>query len=404
MASIRHLRGIIITFLFLALILPGNITQAQTTPLVNEVSANYEFGSNLTISARLASANQSDVIYIVLQPERQTPRQIKLIPDSENGLFLNFNLGHDPLKPFSRIYYWFQFEHDNGTTTTSPSYWFDYIDNRYQWKNLNSKLFEIYWVDGDTAFGQNIQDIAKTGLEKATQILPVAPQLPIRIYVYPNTTDLKDGLSFTHQEWVSGHASPELGVVLVSNATDQSNLIDLERQIPHELMHILQYQVTGSYYKKAPAWVLEGLATYSESYPNPDFDRLLTKAANDQTLFSLDSLCQSFPINANDAAVAYAQSLSIVKFLENQFGSQIFLRILEQSITGLDCGQVINSTSDLTNSQLETNWKEATFPGSTSTNVPLEKWMIFLILGIVLLTVAFLLIREILKKKENPDR
>jgi len=373
---------------------------AQNSPLVTEVFSAYSFGSTLQINAHLVDEIQPVVIYIVLQPEGQTSRQVKVVTSGNNEISFTYDLQQDPLKPFSRIYFWYQFELPDGTVQTSPSYWFDYADNRYEWKNTSTNLFEVYWTEGEAAFGQKIQDIARQGLERATQILPVAPTLPIRIYVYPDADSLQDTLISTHQQWVAGHASPELGVILVSNGSDQANLLDLERQISHELMHILQYQVTGSAYQNAPAWLLEGLASYSQTYPDPDSDRILSAAYASHTLLSLDDMCQSFPIDAVEANIGYAQAGSVVEYMEDHFGAQVFPRILARAGDGLSCSQLLEETIGLSTTQLEEDWKIATFEdykGSDNNHF----WVLLVLIAIVVMIVVIIMLRDLRRRKQK---
>ena len=238
-------------------------------------------------------------------------------------------------------------------------------------------------------------------MEKATQVLPVAPQVPITIYVYPDLKSLQEGLSASSQAWISGHASPELGVVLVSSSAGSDSTLDLERQIPHELMHILQYQVTGSEYRKAPAWLLEGLATYAETYPNPEWDRLLTDAANNGNLLPFNMICQSFPVQAEQASIAYAQSLSMIKYLQQNYGSMIFEKLLTLSKTGLSCDQLVLKTTNLNLKKLTSNWLAATFPSQQNIRTFPGKSILYTFGAVVLSLGLFLLIREIIRKRHN---
>lgn len=381
--------------------LTTHVALAQNSPLVTEVVSTYSFGSTLQITAHLVDGIQPAVIYIVLQPEGQTSRQVKLVTSGNDEISFTYDLQQDPLKPFSRIYYWYQFELLDGTVQTSPSYWLEYTDNRYEWKNISTNLFEVYWTEDEASFGQKMQDIARQGLERATQILPIAPTLPIRIYVYPDADSLQDTLLSTHQKWAAGHASPELGVILVSNASDQTNLLDLERQISHELMHILQYQVAGSTYQNAPAWLLEGLASYAQTYPDPDTERILAAAYASNTLLSLDNMCQSFPIDAVEANIGYAQAGSVVEYMENHFGAQVFPRILARAGDGLSCSQLLEETIGLSPTDLEEEWKISTFEGYKGSDNN-HSWGLLVLIAIVVIIVIIILLRDFKRRKQEP--
>jgi len=199
-------------------------------------------------------------------------------------------------------------------------------------------------------------------LEKATGLLSVAPELPIRVYVYPDTLSLQEALTISHQPWTAGHVSPELGVILVSNDGGNDHLFELERQIPHELMHILIYQASGSHYPTLPAWFTEGLATYAETYPNPELERTLEDASSSSTLIPLESLCLNFPRDAQSSMLSYAESLSMVKYMEETYGKSLFVRMIDSSAEGLSCTQLVKTASGLSLEQLEHDWIRSLMP------------------------------------------
>lgn len=383
----------------LLFLLPTHYVSAQNPIVISDNQVIYHFGSDLKIISKITSADLNKKVFIVLQPEGQMSRQIALLPDDEGKLILDYDLRQDPLKPFSRIYYWYQIESDSGSVITSPSFWFDYLDNRYEWKTLSSKLFNIYWTEEDATFGQQVIDLATSGLEHATSILPVAPKLPISIFIYPDMTSLQEALTTSSQTFVAGHASPELGVILISDGADQTSLMELERQIPHELMHILQYQVLGNGYQNAPAWLLEGMSTLAQSYPNADNDRILNSAVKKGSLIPLGSLCESLPVEAETNILGYAQSSAVVSYLKDTFGSRIFLSMFDSVLKGLSCEQVILTNTDLTSDQLLSAWLQTAYPASQPASN--HKSPILIIIGIVIMaSVSVIIIRELIRKKK----
>jgi hypothetical protein len=391
----------VVAVFLLAIAVPGGLVHAQTSVTVTDGNVQYSFGSDLQITANFISDTQPSVVYIILQPTGQKSRQVKLVPGLDGSLDFRYDLNQDPLLPFSRIYYWYQFEFQDNVVLTSPSFWFDYADNRYQWKQTSSKLFQVFWQSQPTTFGQQIIEIATTGLERATTILPIAPEFPISIYVYPNIAALQDALDISGQSWVAGHASPELGVALVSDGSESASRIEFERQIPHELMHILQYQMLGSSYEKAPAWLLEGLATLAQSYPNPDDDRILTAAVNSNHLIPLDSMCRSMPLSATDTILGYAQSMKLVHYLEQNFGSQVFTKMLQSSSNGLSCDQILTIGTGLNSDQLLVAWLDSEYPEAPKPSQTDATFLFYVLGGIGLIIIAFIAVREILKKRKT---
>ena len=58
--------------------------------------------------------------------------------------------------------------------------------------------------------------------------------------------------------WVSGHADPKIGVIMVTASPDLIGRADLERDVPHEIAHIMVYQATRAGYDRMPVWLDEG--------------------------------------------------------------------------------------------------------------------------------------------------
>ncbi len=394
---------ILIYSLLISSIILSNIfvfVSGETEVKLSNVQHHYTFGSTLKINAEYETDLEPVSIEVILQPEGSGSAISNTAYFDDKKILLEFDLANNPIRPFSKIFYWFTFQYSNNTSTNSPSYWFDYVDNRFDWKTFSSKLFIIHWIENQSWQGQDIHKIATSGLENATRLLPVAPDLPIRIIVYPTTEDLQSTLHITHQTWVAGHASPDIGVVLVTAGENRENLIDLERQVPHELMHLLEYQFLEGAYTNAPVWLLEGLATYNQVYPNPDFERTLTKALDESSLIPFSDLCLAFPPDAAQANLAYTQSLSFVKFLEDRFSSAVFLQMLDESLAHYSCDQVVINTTGYSLDSLQKDWQHSLLKDAAQP-VSFTKWFIPIIGCVFLFLSLFFLRKKYMKPAQN---
>ena len=148
----------------------------------------------------------------------------------------------------------------------SPHYFFQYDDNRYPWQTMEGNGLRLHWYAGDVSFGQAALDAAQSGYQAIQNLIPVPAGDPIDIYIYASSADVQDTLNLGGSAWVSGHANPDLGVVLVSIAPGENQSIEMEQQIPHELAHVLLYRLTGSAYANLPNWLTEGIASQVEGY------------------------------------------------------------------------------------------------------------------------------------------
>jgi hypothetical protein len=392
------MHGVIRFLLCLLMLLPVNSVKAQSLEQVTNVKLDYQFGSEINLTAYLFESTGYTSIRLILQPDGQSSRQVEITPSEDGSITVYYDLTLDPLRPFARVYYWFELRDILGASYTTPSYWFDYLDNRYQWVSIESDLFHIHWVNGADTFGKKTQEIATEGLKSATSLLPVTPDFPINIYIYPDVNSLQEALTLTGQAWTAGHASPDLGILLVSNGSQSSELIEMERQIPHELMHVLEYKLAGASYSDIPAWLNEGLATSVELYPDPDLQRILNDAHASESLLPLSELCAGFPQDAKNAQLAYAQSASFVNYLNGRFGSSVFTKLIENAASGQTCANAVNSAVDVPLDQLEKDWIGASFITST----PVNFGILAVIISVGVLMVVMLIF--LLRKRHSTER
>jgi hypothetical protein len=335
---------------------------------------------------------------LVIQPDSQQSRQVEVNVSTAGEIVTQYDLATNGFDPFTRIYYWFEAEMSDGSISSSSSYWFDYLDNRYLWKSNSTNLFTIFWTEGDTSYGQKLQSIARSGLERSTQLLPVVPILPVEIYVYPNTNSMQSVLSLDSQSWVNGHTYINSNKIFVADFPPLADTTDLERTIPHETMHLLQYQIMSTSYSNAPTWLVEGLATQSELYPNPDLEREFSSAQKAGSLLSFSSLCHGFPDDANQATLAYAQSSSFVAYIQRTYGNQVFPAFLQNAANGLDCEQNVKSSLGITLSQVELDW-QASLDSSSKNSLPaVYQWILWIGIPLLILFTG-LIIRSIRKRQ-----
>jgi hypothetical protein len=394
--NLRPLRVFLLVSLLL-ITFCGQVSSAKADSalIVENVVSDYIFTKNLHISASLPQAADIKNISLILGPDNQQTRQVQTKVNADNLINVNYDLNSSGFIPFSRIYYWFEAELKDGTISTSASYWFDYLDNRFSWKSSESNLFSIFWVTGDAAYGQKLQQVSRSGLERATLLLPVVPKTPIQIYVYPDESSLQTVLTLDSETWVNGHTILGSNRILVVDNLPAEDLTDLERTIPHEIMHLIEYQVTGTNYQNSPAWLLEGLSTQTELYPNPDRERELTRAIADHSLKPLSELCSGLDQDPSQALIDYAHSSAIVGYIQQNFGNQVFLTLLENASSGMECNNNALTTLGISLQQLDSDWQNSLKArNSLFTSFQLSTVLWIAIPVVLLLTGVIILLRR----------
>jgi hypothetical protein len=364
----------------------SNPARGQTEVQINEPQVTYTFGETLTIKTQITSEIPTKNIIIYLQADGSNPQIVEqLINDPINGVSFVLDLTNNPLLVFSNVTYWYQIELENGQTITSKEFSFYYEDNRFAWQSLQTEEFVIYWYHGDTEFGQSILNTAYEGLERLRGQVNIPTPHKIAYYVYASADEMQSALQLSGQNtgWIAGHASPQSGLILVSISPGPAQSLEIKRQIPHELTHVMLYQKLGDDYENLPNWLSEGLASTTELFPNPDYPLLLERASEHDRLINISDLCLSFPTDATNFQLAYAESAAFTWYLQGVYGDTSMEKLIAAYADGMDCNRGVEVAFEKTLSELERDWRRVTFNENPirSSLVGLFPWfMVFLIL------------------------
>jgi hypothetical protein len=269
-----------------------------------------------------------------------------------------------PLKSFSEIQYWYGVQTEGETSGISRKFSFFYEDNRYLWQMMEEEPFRVRWYEGDLEFGQNVLDVARGSLVNAQGLLSFDTPEKVEIFVYANGAEMQSTLNLAGLTIVAGHANPELGVMFVSLPPGATQQLEMERQVPHELMHILLFQKFGNDYNDLPTWILEGLASLNETYPNPDYVTVLQDAAKREMLIPMASLCQGFPAEASKFFQSYAQADSFTRYLYQEYGADGIMELIRAYAGGVECERGAEISLGKTLTQLDLEWQRETFQQS----------------------------------------
>jgi hypothetical protein len=203
-------------------------------------------------------------------------------------------------------------------------------------------------------------------------------------------------------EWVTGYANPATGVIIVTLPDGPSQEVEIDRQIPHEVMHIYLYRKLGDGYANLPRWLNEGLASLNENVINPDYRLLLIRANDTDQLIPIERLCSSFAQNSTDFILSYAESAYLTDYIYARYGKEGIEALLTAYAGGADCHSGVQAALGISLTDLENQWKRATFTGSSlqmENFASLTPWLI--LLGVILLVpVMLMIISGVIKPKE----
>jgi hypothetical protein len=375
------MRRILAAFLLFAVLFPAfQLAHAQSAVGVNDLLVSYRFGEQINIQARLNAPAPITAVSILFRAQGESSTRsdpVSIEPDGRINYTYTFSQG--VLRPFARVDFSFHVTLESGEQLDSPPFYFYYNDDRFTWQMVEESGIRVHWYAGDDAFGRQALDAARAGLQKTGSMLSVAPGRAFDIYIYAIPADLQTALEIGGKSWLGGHASPDLGVALVQIAPGLEQGLEMERKIPHELAHLLTYEVVGQRYAALPVWLLEGVASMAEA-PNPDYPRAISIAVEQQSLIPIADLCGSFPPEMSRITLAYAESESFTRFIVSTHGNSGLLSLMRAYADGLDCEQGPARALGNSLSGLESEWWRAAPLGINNTAAAFENLVPYLAL------------------------
>lgn len=363
----------------------GTIVMAQEEDI--KTNASYTFGESIDFHGKLPQNIQIESILLFIKVEGEAHTRSGEPNITENGEFaMSYNLKDRPIRAYSDITYWVEVTLKSGEVLKSGEKTFMYEDNRFDWQTRESSPLSVHWYEGDATFAQSVLDTAKIGLENIQGLLPAELKEDVDIYVYASAKEMRDTLQVSGSNWVGAHADPDLGVMVVSLPPGPEQRLEMERQIPHELMHILLYQKLGAAYENLPTWLNEGLGSVAELYPNPDYLIILNSAYEQGTLLPINSLCETFPQDASGAFLAYAESTSFIRYLHQEYGTSGLEGLVTQYSEQVGCDRGVQMALGSSITQLERGWRSFAF-GENASLATLGNLLPWIVLMIVILAV-----------------
>jgi hypothetical protein len=397
---LKHRSILLLALALTALLIPVPVHAQEE---FKEQPVEYTFNEEITFRSIVHSDVPVENAVIFFEGEHDNHTAVELaavkeMTDHEFEIKYVYSLEQYRFRAFSKIKYRFEIQLKNGASSKSPDFSFFYADNRFDWDALQEGNFIVHWYQGDFAFAQSVLDVAQEGMARIAMLLSMPNPSVLDIYIYPDPKVMQDALPATSEDWVAGHAEPDLQTAIVTLPPGPDQLLVMRGRIPHELMHIILYQITDQGYRNLPVWFNEGLASIAELYQNPDYQILLDNAVEKDSLLPMASLCKTFPRDASSALLSYAQSESFTQYLYDTYGASGIEKLISDYSSGIDCDNGARSALGVDLAQLERRW----WRDSLSKNVVftvLNQFLPWLILlGAILIAPLIFTIRSLQRR------
>lgn len=259
------------------------------------------------------------------------------------------------LPPGTMIWWRWDIRDAAGNLLVTPEQNLRFSDETFNWREVDTPSLKLHWYDGTTDFARTLIDAGEESLEKLQQVTGVAMADQIQVYIYASSSEMQSATLFA-PEWSGGLAFPDHLTVLIGIPPFQ--LEWGKRALAHELSHVLIGYYTFSCVTNMPTWLSEGLAMYVEGEMEPHYVGMISEAIETDSLLSVRELGEIFSSDPELARLAYAQSLSLVEFLIDEYGQAKMLELLDMVKEGVPEDRALMTAHGMDRDGLETVWRE----------------------------------------------
>ena len=349
-----------------------------------ESEVDYTFGQTMRFHLRASSDEPiEDPALFFNTPQMDSTFVVEFDAEPARHITLTHELPLTQVRlaPFTTVTYWWRFT-VSGEQHKVPEQHVVYVDNRFQWRQMSAGGATVHWTgDESVQIGQTALDVVAEARPRLEAIIPTADEIPLRIYIYPSMADLRTGLRLTGRDWVAAEAQPELGVILVTAVNPRTAAYDLRQSIPHEMTHLMLYHATGVGYEDVPRWFEEGLATFFEGSPDPNFPLIVQDAIARHETIPFAELCETFPAGQDRARLAYAQSLSLIRYIRAEYGNSALADLVRAFADGAGCHSGPSRILGVSLERLNADWLEHEQPLSPAARFWQRNGLWILLLG-----------------------
>ena len=336
--------------------------QGQITVNSSTIKANYP--SSLTFSCRVQDTVNISDIRLEYQVEQMSFAQVtseaEIIFDPSSTVNASYSLNmqqYGQIPPGVDIDYWWIIKDTAGDKLQTAPNHYVVADNNHTWNTLTQGKINVYWYGQNKEFGQAVMSEAQTGLSTIANDTSGTLDQMVNISVYTSAQDYAASV-LGAPEWSGGVTLSQYNSIFVVVEPDALSS-DLPA-VAHELTHAVVGQMTFNPYNSIPFWLNEGLAVHVQftrlTLPS-QFTTALSNAISNNTLISVRSLCDPFSAYADKANLSYAESVSLVTYLINQYGSTKMEQLLNTFAGGSSYDGALQANYGFDMDGLFTQWK-----------------------------------------------
>jgi tetratricopeptide (TPR) repeat protein len=202
-------------------------------------------------------------------------------------------------------------------------------------KKESAHFIVMYDATEDPVIPEYFSDYLETIYKDVTRDFKYEPKVKTYIEVFP--THEAFSVRTVGAPWIATvGASTGRVIALAAPRAGAGGAFNWSRVVRHEFTHTVTLGLTDN---RIPLWFTEGLAVWEEHSPLQwEWVPMLQDAVNNHKLFPLQNLTWAFvrPKEASDRQLAYAESYWICTYIEQKYGHQAILDLVDQTRQGHD--------------------------------------------------------------------
>jgi hypothetical protein len=331
---------------------------------VSNSTIKVDYPNNLTFSCHVQNNTKITDIRLEYQVTQMSfaqvtsEAQVTFSPSTAVDASYELNMQqYGQIPPGVNIEYWWKVKDTAGDILqTTPTQYIAY-DNNHTWNTLTQGKINVYWYGQNQAFGTAIMTEAQNALKTIASNTGASPNKTVNISIYTSTQDYKSSV-LGAPEWSGGEEVPQYNAIYV--IIEPNNMSAELPAVDHELTHVVVNQIIYNPYNDIPFWLNEGLAVHIQFFgavlPS-QFTMPLSAAVTGNSLITVRSLSDPFSAYPDKANLSYAESVSIVAYLINQYGSTKMNQLLDTFQQGSSYDGALQTIYGFNMDGLFTQWK-----------------------------------------------
>jgi hypothetical protein len=248
---------------------------------------------------------------------------------------------------------------------------------------------------------------ARVGMEidaaapRIASIVGTGDLRPVRAYVYRDRDAFRQAVGVPRESTLVGIAILPSGVIHIDGT---GLLASIQKVVPHEVGHVMIARAVGPALPQLPLWLNEGIAEYVAGQRAAQVDPVALRAVGRGDALRLADLDPAFRRRDASAALAYAQSASLVNFLVAERGERVIADLLAALRASRDFDSALQQATGFTSPELESAWR--------SSVARRWRWLLLFRSGSLVLTLMLVLflvgfvryLRERRRRQEMPEQ